>query len=407
MSEVQDISEPEATQSAVRGGTQAGLRAHNERLVLSMVRQNGPLAKVQIAKMTGLSAQTVSVIMRSLESDGLLVKGEPVRGKVGQPSTPIGLSATGAYFFGFKIGRRSAELALTDFLGRIVARRIVTYRYPELETTLAFAQEALEAISGSLCPEGRLRIAGIGVAMPYQIWDWERTIGLPPGTMSSWRDVDIRAELGRFSDLPVHLSNDASAACGAELVFGAKDRPSNFLYFYIGYFIGGGIVLRDNLYTGLSGNAGALGSMPVPGPDGRMAQLIDVASLSQVESAMQAQGLATAKLWSGVEGWDVPKPILAEWTERAAQGMAYAIASAAALIDLDAVLIDGWISPDLRLALVDRTTAALDHIDVSGISPPVIRPGTVGHDARVLGAASLPLSERFLVEAGAGFNTKT
>ena len=55
-----------------RGSNQAGMRAHNERLVLSLVRRHGALAKSDIARITGLSAQTVSVIMRALESDGLL-----------------------------------------------------------------------------------------------------------------------------------------------------------------------------------------------------------------------------------------------------------------------------------------------------------------------------------------------
>ena len=89
---------------AVRGSNQSGMRAHNERLVLTLVRQMGPLPKAEIARMTGLSAQTVSVIMRALEADGLLEKGAPIRGKVGQPSVPMGLVAQGAYFLGLKIG---------------------------------------------------------------------------------------------------------------------------------------------------------------------------------------------------------------------------------------------------------------------------------------------------------------
>ena len=79
-----------------RGSNQSGMRAYNERLVLSLVRQFNQLAKSQITQMTGLSAQTVSVIMRALEADGLLQKGDPVRGKVGQPSVPMSLRREGA-----------------------------------------------------------------------------------------------------------------------------------------------------------------------------------------------------------------------------------------------------------------------------------------------------------------------
>ena len=54
-----------------RGSNQSGLRAHNERLVLTLLRSLGPTAKAEIARISGLSAQTVSVITRDLEKDGL------------------------------------------------------------------------------------------------------------------------------------------------------------------------------------------------------------------------------------------------------------------------------------------------------------------------------------------------
>ncbi len=111
---------PLADSAALRGSNQSGMRAHNERLVLSLVRRDGALAKSDIARITGLSAQTVSVIMRSLEADGLLLRGEPVRGRIGQPSVPMSLAADGAFFFGLKIGRRSVDLVLVNLLGEPV-----------------------------------------------------------------------------------------------------------------------------------------------------------------------------------------------------------------------------------------------------------------------------------------------
>ena len=78
---------------APRGGpTSPACATHNERLVLSLVRRHEALAKSDIARMTGLSAQTVSVIMRALERDGLLLRGDPLRGRVGQP---LGADAAG------------------------------------------------------------------------------------------------------------------------------------------------------------------------------------------------------------------------------------------------------------------------------------------------------------------------
>jgi DNA-binding transcriptional ArsR family regulator len=99
----------------LRGSNQSGMRDHNERLVLSLLRQHGALAKSDIARITGLSAQTISVIMRALEQDGLLLRGEPVRGRIGQPSVPMHLNPEGALFLGLKIGREPAkDLSLPD-----------------------------------------------------------------------------------------------------------------------------------------------------------------------------------------------------------------------------------------------------------------------------------------------------
>ena len=69
------------------GASQSGLRNHNERLLLTMIRQLAPVPASDLARQVSLSAQTVSVIVRDLERDGLLMRGEPVRGKVGKRVT--------------------------------------------------------------------------------------------------------------------------------------------------------------------------------------------------------------------------------------------------------------------------------------------------------------------------------
>jgi len=384
---------------AYLGSNQSGMRAHNERLVLSLIRRRGPLAKAEIARITGLSAQTVSVIMRALEADGLLIKGKPIRGKVGQPSVPMALAADGAYFFGLKIGRRSMELAVVDFLGKVIGRRRRTYNFPTPEAAIAFVHEAIADLTGGLPRNARDRIAGMGIAMPFFLWNWAQILGVPEARMAAWRTVDIRAEIAARYVFPVLMENDASAACGAEVVFGPAEAPRDFLYIFIGFFVGGGVVLNGALYTGPSGNAGALGPLPVPGPSGDTRQLIDVASLSGLETRLAAKGIDTASMWTSAENWRLDDAVLQSWIDEAAVGLAHAIVSACAIIDFKAVLIDGWIPADLRSRLVAAVAAQIDRQDMTGLRTPEIRPGTIGPDARVLGAASLPLSERFLVDS--------
>jgi predicted NBD/HSP70 family sugar kinase len=392
---------PGAEAAGPRGSNQSGMRAFNERLVLSLVRGQGALSKSDIARATGLSAQTVSVIMRALEQDGLLLRGEPVRGRVGQPSIPMSINPEGAFFLGLKIGRRSADLILTDFLGRVRGARRRVYRYPAPGAITGFVAEACPALVAQLPAEVRGRIGGLGIAMPFQLWNWVRYIGAPQAEMDAWRRHDIATDLADLTGLPVLVQNDGTAACGAELVFGQGERPKDFLYFYFGTFIGGGLVLNGQLFAGRTGNAAGVGPMPVPGPDGRTARLFDVASMSVLAEAMQAAGQPSDHLWEQHLVWHVSPGVLDPWIAGAAQGLAHATLSAAALVELEAVVIDGWMPAAIRARLVEATARALDHLDLSGIERPEVRAGTVGADARALGAAAIPLQNRYLLDPSA------
>ncbi|MFW2588549.1 ROK family transcriptional regulator [Sagittula sp. SSi028] len=394
---------PTATSAEhTRGSNQSGMRAHNERLVLTLIRQHGPLAKAEISRMTGLSAQTISVIMRALEAEGLLIKGAPVRGKVGQPSVPLGLNPQGAYFLGLHVERRSIALCLTDFTGAVIQRRQARYDYPTPDGVIAFANDAITDVLDGLDRGQRARVAGLGIAIPFQLQDWAEPLGVAPEKMADWAHREIDAELAAHWDMPVYLRNDASAACGAELVFGDQTRPRDFLYIFIGFFIGAGMVLDDALYTGLSGNAAALGSLPV----GASMQLVDVASLATLDRMRRDAGGQGGLPWDQPEDWDISPDILDDWIDGAAEGIARAITMTCCVIDFDTVLIDGQMAQQVRTRLVQEVTDRIKRHPLAGITSPQIRPGTVGPQAPALGAASLPLSDRFLVDRSAAQSAK-
>ena len=98
-----------------RGSNHVGMRQFNERVVLQAVRLNGSLPKADLARLTGLTAQTIGLITTRLEDDGLLLRQDRVRGRIGQPSVPMALNPDGAFSLGIKIGRRSADWLLVDF----------------------------------------------------------------------------------------------------------------------------------------------------------------------------------------------------------------------------------------------------------------------------------------------------
>lgn len=380
------------------GANQLRVRAYNERLVLSLVRRNIGLSKADIARLSGLSAQTVSVIMRALEKDGLLKRGDPVRGKVGKPSIPMALNPDGVFSFGLKIGRRSAELILMDFVGTVRASLNEAYKYPTPDGIRKFVRTSVEQLSGGLSPAQRQRIAGIGIAAPFELWNWVEEVGAPPEDMSAWREVDLIDTIGEIVPFPVFQQNDATAACGAELVFGAGPNYSDFAYFFIGSFIGGGVVLNQALYAGKTGNAGAFGSMPVPSRSGHPSQLIDQASIFVLEEMLTREGRDPARLWKDPDYWHQLGATLDLWIDHTARGLAIAITSVCSVIDFEAVIVDGGFPKDVCARIVDATRKAMLKLDLQGIATPHIEQGMVGSAARAIGAASLPLFSRYLLD---------
>jgi predicted NBD/HSP70 family sugar kinase len=380
------------------GANQIRVRAYNERLVLSLVRRHGSLSKAEIARRTGLSAQTVSVIMRSLEKEGMLSRGEPQRGRVGQPSIPMSLNPDGVFSLGLKIGRRSADLVLMDFIGHVRTQLHEAYRYPTPAGIVSFAQRGVEAILASIKPEDRRKIAGLGVALPFELWNWVEAMGAPREDMNAWRDADIADMLGKRLHFPIFLQNDATAACAAELAFGHGPRFSDFAYFFLGSFIGGGVVLNHALYPGRTGNAGAFGSMPFGTHNGRPSQLIDHASVVLLEKMLIEEGKDPSSIWLTPEQWADFGATKSRWIADTAEALAFAIATVSAVIDFEAVVVDGGFAASVRTAIVQATKAELAKLDLQGIAPPLVEEGLVGSAARAIGAASLPLFSRYHID---------
>ncbi len=382
----------------LNGASQSGLRDHNERLLLSLIRDMAPVPASDLARQVTLSAQTVSVIVRDLERDGLLVRGKPLRGKVGKPSVPMSLSADGAYSIGLKLGRRSADLAIMDLHGKTRGQKTQSYDFPRLNEVLSFVQDGIEALGATVPAEHRDRLRGVGLALPSEIWAWAETIGAPPDEFAEWRDTDFAKEVGEISGLPVHVMNDATAACRAEHHFGVGRQYRDYAYFFVGAFIGGGVALDGKVLDGNRANAGALGSLQAVDETGRSVQLIDCASLHLLEAALISEGHDPKGLWEA-DDWSRYEPHVDHWIGRAAREIARASLSACAVLDFEAVIIDGAFPNTVRKRLVDAIRATLETLDARGILRPKVLEGEIGRNARVLGAAFTPISSEFFLSS--------
>ncbi len=381
-----------------RGSSQGGLRQYNERVVLQAIRLHGALPGAEIARVTQLTAQTVSLITKRLEADGLLLRGAPQRGKVGQPSVPLRLNPDGALAIGIKVGRRSMDVLLVDFTGAVRQRWTLDYRYPDPDQLLAEITARLAGITTQLSADALARVQGVGIAAPFSLGGWQTLLDMPPAVAARWPQVNLRAEVAACTELPVSLIKDTAAACVAELVAGRGRSVQSFLYVFVDTFIGGGLVLDSHLRAGLHGNAGAIGSLPMGlagGAGAAPAQLLSVASLANLEARYRAHGLDAAAVADDralQAGW---LPHTQAWLAEAAAAVALAVNSAACLLDLESVIVDGSFSRPLQAALVAALQQALDGYSWEGVTRPALLPGTIGSDARALGGALLPLHANF------------
>ncbi len=383
-----------------RGSNHVGMRQFNERVVLQAIRLNGSCPKAELARLTGLTAQTIGLITTRLEEDQLIFKQSPVRGRIGQPSVPLSLNPDGAFSIGIKIGRRSADWLLVDFAGQVRQRHSLDYVFPDTNTLLPAIAGHLLTMRESLGPL-RDRLVGVGVAAPFQLGGWHRMLGLSQAQSQAWNQIDLRAQVQDMTEVPVTFAKDTSAACVAELVLGRGRDLKNFLYLFIDTFVGGGLVINSHLHGGLHGNAGAVASLPMrlasrvssdPTPPD---QLISHASLWELEHRLAALELDPHAAYDERALQEPHEEETLAWVTHAARALAHTVVSGTAFLDIDAVVIDGSFSRALLARLIAATQAALQDYNWEGLWPANVIAGTVGPDARALGGALMPLHANF------------
>ena len=380
------------------GSNQIGLGQYNERLILSLVRREPGIAKAELARVTKLTPQTISVIVNRLIDGGYIVTGEKQRGRVGKPLTGLLLNPEGAFSIGVKLGRRSLDVILMGFDGRIIKRQTSYHDFPEPAKTLPDIKSAISTMKAELSDEQAQRLIGVGLAAPGALASWSHEFETSAAMMDAWQEIDLPAEISAFADLPVSMMNDVSAACLAELSLNRERHSHDFLYLYVGTFIGGGVVMNGKLLSGFTGNAASIGSMATGmAKDGetKPAQLLSKASLRDLEKLLNAHGHKIETL-HGYE--DLTGDVLAlfdQWSDEAAIALAGAIVNAHAVLDTQKIVIDGTLPAAQLSRLIQKVESALASYDLTGLERPQFDQGQIGYEARALGGAFLPVYAQF------------
>lgn len=390
-----------------KGSNSVQLRYYNERVVLDAIRRRGSASKADIARHAHLTHPAVAGIIDALMEAGLVEQKGKRFGQKGQPSVMFGLAADGGFSLGLHLGRRTLDAVLIDFSGAVRSTEAHEYDHPEPDAVRRIGGGAINRLSASLGDKAK-RLIGVGVSAPYFLGGWEEELGFPAAVSARWREVDLTRFFPEAGALPLFVENDASAAAAAELVYGAGTRYRDFIHLSINTLIGGGLILDGALQTGPNGNAAAFGPMPVtpsrlssvPKPDGPFEILLRRASIYGLINHLRASGFPVQR----VRELD-PMPAelrtpFAEWQEDCADALAQGIVSAIAVVDVEAVVIDGLLPRPLLQDTVAKMQRRFAQIAPAGLVAPEIVAGSVGPQASAIGASILPIYALFAPDSG-------
>lgn len=395
----------------------------NLTVILDAIRRSpGGLSRVELARIVGLSPQTISNISRRLLDQRLIVEAGKEGTGPGKPRTMLRLNPAGMYAVGVHLDPAVMTFVVLDLVGAVVKHSRITTPSGtdpgDVIATIAAEIEQLIADSGV----ERARIAGLGVASPGPI-DLEEGTVVDPPLLLGWDRVPLRDALAEATGLPTLVDKDVTSAAVAETWAGGPSGAGSFVFMYMGTGIGCGIVLNDEVVRGISGNSGEIGHIIVD-PDGPpcdcglrgcvKSSCIPQVLVAQAEAAGVLNGsrqdrgapavqegfaeLCAAAYSGNTKAMDI--------LERSAVLIARAIAVVTDALDVDRVVFGGPFWSGLSQAYLATVPDLVRNNSVTRKIHAVEVVGTgIGDDVGAVGAACLvlehtlaPRSQRLLLE---------
>lgn len=240
--------------------------SYNQNVVLDAIRSSGTTSRVELAQRTGLTAQTISVIVRRLLTDGLVREdgAQPSAGPSGsgKPRTTLRVEPAAGYAVGLHFDPGWIDAVLVDLAGSVIAetRREIHHSVRPEEAVALMAKAVRKVIRDAGVPQRKM--LGVGLACPGPI-DQDLGLVLYPPRLAGWEQVPLGELLAEAAGLPVTLDNDATAAAIGERWSGVAKKVGNFVYVYMGTGIGGGLFLSSQVFRGAYRNAAELGHITV------------------------------------------------------------------------------------------------------------------------------------------------
>ncbi|KRB55194.1 ROK family transcriptional regulator [Rhizobium sp. Root708] len=231
-------------------------RALNRRLILNLLRQDGPKSRAELAIITRLSPAAVTFVVADLVEEGVVTEGEAVSGYTGRRPIPVQINYGHGLAIGFKLMADTVECVATD----LATNPLAALRVPmpskapdDVADLLATTVPKLVALAG----RQDARLTGIGISMPGVI-NHEQTVCIKSHRFG-WNDVPLASLLAARVNVPVWLEDDTNAYAIAQQLFGLGRQHRDMAVLAVGVGISCALVIDGKLYRGANGAAGKFG----------------------------------------------------------------------------------------------------------------------------------------------------
>ncbi|MEV7611542.1 ROK family transcriptional regulator [Streptomyces sp. NPDC089799] len=237
-------------------GSQSSLHRANLERVVRAVRLAGSLTQAEIARTTGLSAATVSNIVRELK-DGGTVEVTPTSAG-GRRARSVSLSGDAGIVIGVDFGHTHLRVAVGNLAHQVLAEEVEPL---DVDASWTAGFDRAEHLVGRLIESVgtvREKVIGVGLGVPGPIDVESGTLG-STAILPGWAGINPRDELARRLGVPVYVDNDANLGALGELVWGSGRGVKDLAYIKVASGVGAGLVINGRIYRGPGGTAGEIG----------------------------------------------------------------------------------------------------------------------------------------------------
>ncbi|MFD2840823.1 ROK family protein [Populibacterium corticicola] len=374
-------------------GSQSSLREQNRSRIIDAIKQFGGLTQIELAGATGLSAATVSNIVKELTAHGVVNTSYSIRS--GRRAQQVTLARTPGVIAALQFGIRSMRVALADTSGTIVTQNSqplgADHRADAgLDRAALLIADMLETVDAD--PQ---ELIGLSIALPAPV-NLETGQISSPGILRGWDNVRVADVMAERMNKPVWVANASNMGALGELRAGAALGAQNALYIQAGQGIGAGLIINGQLFWGANGSAGEFGHMTV-NPDGAICRCGNRGCLETeagasvlLDSLRVSHGVLTLKdlLRHAMEGDLGCSRVISD----AGRKIGLAAANLGNVFNPERIIVGGELT-QAGTTLLDPIREAIARYSLPGVADAVqVVPGKLGADAELTGAIHYALS---------------